>query len=274
MSVALVAGAFDDLRSRDVRFLQEAARLGEVSVLLWSDERVRAATGAPPRFGYDERRYLVGALRWVRHAHPYGDDHGPDALPDISLEVLKPDVWVVRAEEDTPGRRAFCRARGVAYHVLDDACLAGFPARPAEAVSEPDRPRVVVTGCFDWFHSGHVRFLEEAATHGELHAIVGHDANIRLLKGEGHPLFPEEERCYMVDSVRHVHRAHTSTGHGWIDAAPEIERLRPAFYVVNEDGDRPEKRAFCAERSIGYVVLEREPKEGLPSRRSTDLRGY
>jgi hypothetical protein len=44
--------------------------------------------------------------------------------------------------------------------------------------------------------------------------------------------------------------------------------------VVNEDGDQPEKRAFCRARGIEYVVLERKPKDGLPGRQSTDLRGY
>jgi hypothetical protein len=43
---------------------------------------------------------------------------------------------------------------------------------------------------------------------------------------------------------------------------------------VNEDGDKPEKRAFCRERGIEYRVLRREPKQGLPARQSTILRGY
>ncbi len=59
-----------------------------------------------------------------------------------------------------------------------------------------------------------------------------------------------------------------------MDAEPEIERIQPDCYVVNEDGDKPEKRAFCRERGIEYVVLQRKPKEGLPARQSTELRGF
>ncbi len=33
----IVSGGFDDLKSRDLRFLEEAARLGELTVLLWPD---------------------------------------------------------------------------------------------------------------------------------------------------------------------------------------------------------------------------------------------
>jgi bifunctional ADP-heptose synthase (sugar kinase/adenylyltransferase) len=104
--------------------------------------------------------------------------------------------------------------------------------------------------------------------------VIGHDANVRLLKGEGHPLFPKEERRYLVESVRHVRQALVSSGTGWLDAEPEIEALRPEIYVVNEDGDKPEKRSFCEAKGIEYVVLKRKPKPGLPRRQSTDLRGY
>jgi hypothetical protein len=65
-----------------------------------------------------------------------------------------------------------------------------------------------------------------------------------------------------------------SSGSGWMDAEPEIEEIRPAFYVVNEDGDQPEKRAFCRAHGIEYVVLERLPHAGLQARSSTALRGF
>ena len=60
-----------------------------------------------------------------------------------------------------------------------------------------------------------------------------------------------------------------ASGDGWLDAEPEIERLRPDIYVVNEDGDRPEKREYCESHGIEYRVFKRTPKEGLPHRQST-----
>ena len=59
-----------------------------------------------------------------------------------------------------------------------------------------------------------------------------------------------------------------------MDASPEIERVRPDIYAVNADGDVPEKRAYCEEHGIRYVVLTRAPRAGLPRRTSTDLRGF
>jgi hypothetical protein len=59
-----------------------------------------------------------------------------------------------------------------------------------------------------------------------------------------------------------------------MDAEPEINLIKPDVYVVNEDGDKPEKRVFCQQHGIEYIVLKRIPKEGLPRRQSTDLRGF
>jgi glycerol-3-phosphate cytidylyltransferase-like family protein len=103
---------------------------------------------------------------------------------------------------------------------------------------------------------------------------VGQDANIQLLKGKGHPLLPQEERRYVVGAIKFVTQALICGGQGWLDAQPDIERLKPDFYVVNEDGDRGGKREYCEEHGIQYVVLKRVPAPGLPARSSTDLRGF
>lgn len=78
----------------------------------------------------------------------------------------------------------------------------------------------------------------------------------------------------MVQSVRYVKQALISNGNGWLDAEPEIERIKPDIYAVNEDGDKPIKRRYCQEHSIEYIVLKRLPKPGLQRRDSTKLRGF
>ena len=78
----------------------------------------------------------------------------------------------------------------------------------------------------------------------------------------------------MVQAVRFVTKALISTGQGWLDAEPEIALLKPNIYAVNEDGNQPEKEQYCKAHGIQYVVLKPFPKEGLPQRQSTDLRGF
>jgi cytidyltransferase-like protein len=267
----VVSGGFDDLRSPQIRFLEEAARLGPLTVLLSSDEAIHRLTGAPPKFPQAEREYILKAIRFVDRVEVSGPHGDRDSLPEI--DGLKPDGWVVPAAEDTAAKKAFCAARGIAYHTLLDEQSQGFPEL-SPVPSPAGRRKVVVTGCYDWLHSGHVRFFEEAGRYGDLYVIVGHDANVRLLKGEGHPMHSQAERRYAVGSVRFVTQSLVSSGAGWLDAEPEIDRLQPDCYVVNEDGDQGGKREFCVRRGMEYVVLKRVPAPGLPSRSSTGLRGF
>lgn len=267
----ILSGKFDSLRAGDVRFIHEASRLGSVHLLLWSDDLVTRLTGNPPQFPVQERQYFLGSLRYVSQLSVITGLKNPDLLPE---EVLNGNTatWAVSQDESNSSKMDFCRSRGVEYRVIYDNRITGFPDEYGD--EEPEGDKVVVTGCFDWFHSGHVRFFEEVSQLGNLYVIVGHDANIRLLKGEGHPLFSEEERRYLAGSIRYVTRALISSGHGWMDGEPEILGLNPEMYAVNEDGDKPEKRKFCEEHGIQYIVLKRIPKEGLPARTSTNLRGF
>lgn len=270
MNRVILSAAFDDLKSKDMRFLEEAAKLGTVTVLLWSDEAVTALTGKAPKFPTIERLYFVQAMRYVSQVVPSAATVNPDALPPLEA---KPDMWVVAQPDDTAAKKAFAEAQGIAYRVIADSELAGFPAPPAQAPT--GRKKVVVTGCYDWFHTGHVAFFEECSLLGDLYVCAGNDANLLHLKGPGHPMFPEDERRYTCGSVRYVTQALVSSGMGWMDAEPEIVNvIKPDMYAVNEDGDKPEKAAFCAKHGIEYVVLKRVPKEGLKKRSSTDLRGF
>jgi len=278
MKRIVVSGSFDDLRSRQVRFLEEAARLGELEVLLWSDAVIQQVQGQQPKFPLAERLYLLAALRYVSRVQPVERLESSDVLP-MGVGRL-PDGWAVLEDWHSPAKQDFCRRNSIEYHRIGTAQLAGFPVL-AEPISEPPSrsalrqpKKVLVTGCYDWLHSGHVRFFEEVSQLGDLYVVVGHDQNVRLLKGAGHPLFGQDERRYMVQAVRFVKAALISSGHGWMDAEPEIEVIHPDIYAVNEDGDNSEKRAFCAEHGLEYVVLKRLPKEGLPRRESTRLRGY
>jgi cytidyltransferase-like protein len=271
IQTAAVVGAFDDLRCQDVRFLEEASKIGRLVALVSDDARISTATGKPAKFPLAERLYLVRSVRFVAEADSLGTAASPN--PVSELKALGATVWVDRENNDNARRTEICREAGLKYHIIPSGQLTGFPV-PKPSAASGTRKKVVVTGCYDWLHSGHVRFFEEVSSYGDLYAVVGHDANIRSLKGEGHPLVSEHERRYMVGSIRYVTQALISSGEGWLDADPEIQQIRPAIYAVNEDGDRGGKREYCAERGIEYLVLKRIPAPGLPQRSSTELRGF
>ena len=131
--------------------------------------------------------------------------------------------------------------------------------------------KVFVSGCYDLLHSGHVEFFKEAAQYGDLYVGIGSDATILDYKHHK-TVYSEQERLFMVKSIRYVKDAFINSGHGIMDFVPTVEALKPDVLVVNEDGSNEDKRRFCAEHGIEYVVLQRKPSEGLEARSSTDLK--
>jgi len=128
--------------------------------------------------------------------------------------------------------------------------------------------KVLVSGCYDLIHGGHVAFFKTAAQFGKLYVSVGADSNLLLLKGKA-PYFSQEERVYMVNAIRFVEEAFVASGSGMLDFEPDIERIKPDFFVVNKDGHTPDKEELCKRMGIEYKVLERIPETGLPPRASS-----
>ena len=131
--------------------------------------------------------------------------------------------------------------------------------------------KVFVSGCFDLLHSGHIAFLEEAASYGDLYVAVGSDKTLFELKGRC-PVNREDERLYMLQSLNCVKDAFISRGSGMMDFVEEFKQVRPDLMIVNEDGNLLAKRKLCAEYGVDYLVLHRTPHPGLAARSSTAMR--
>ena len=131
--------------------------------------------------------------------------------------------------------------------------------------------KVFVSGCYDLLHSGHVEFFRQAAAYGDLYVGIGSDSTVEAYKGH-RPLFPEQERLFMVKAVRYVKDAYINAGSGVMDFIPTLDIVKPDILVVNAEGGSPEKQRLCEERGIEYVVLDRKPAEGLEARSSSGLK--
>lgn len=131
--------------------------------------------------------------------------------------------------------------------------------------------KVFVSGCYDLLHSGHVEFFRQASQFGELYVGIGSDQTILGYKHHK-TFYPEQERLFMVKSIRYVKDAFINKGDGIMDFIPTVDMVKPDVFVVNVDGGSETKRKFCEERGIEYVELQRTPAEGLTARSSTDIK--
>ena len=131
--------------------------------------------------------------------------------------------------------------------------------------------KVFVSGCYDLLHSGHVEFFKQASQFGDLYVGIGSDATYLEYKHRK-PMFPQEERLFMVSNIKFVKEAYINEGSGVIDFLPTLDLVKPDIFVVNAEGGSDTKRQICVERGIQYIELQRTPAEGLQARSSSSLK--
>ncbi|MBU1327164.1 adenylyltransferase/cytidyltransferase family protein [Patescibacteria group bacterium] len=64
---------------------------------------------------------------------------------------------------------------------------------------------VLVGGCFDLLHFGHIEFLRQAKTLGDwLIVALESDANVRRMKGDSRPIHSQIQRKKMLEALKFV----------------------------------------------------------------------
>jgi len=97
------------------------------------------------------------------------------------------------------------------------------------------RTVVFTNGCFDVLHRGHVRYLDEARSHGDLLVVaVNSDDSVRRLKGPDRPVNPVEDRVAVLAALSCVDHVVVFEEDS---PAALIEAIRPDVYV--KGGDYP-----------------------------------
>ncbi len=91
--------------------------------------------------------------------------------------------------------------------------------------------KVVVTGCFQYFHQGHINLLSSAAKYGEVTVLLNSDAGVRSLKhylGESEVY---EKRKRLLLGSGFVHRVLKI----FINPTMMIRFLKPDVLVAGND---------------------------------------
>lgn len=112
---------------------------------------------------------------------------------------------------------------------------------------------VLGNGCFDLFHYGHLLHLEEASRMGDT-LIVSITSDRFVNKGPGRPVYPQEHRARIVESLRFV------DGVIIVDNLIEAMTLiRPDILVKGRDymgGLDQEHQDFCRQNGIEIRYTE------------------
>lgn len=127
---------------------------------------------------------------------------------------------------------------------------------------------VLANGCFDLIHSGHIRYLEDARSRGDVLIVaLNSDASVRRLKGRGRPILHAVERAEILN-------AFSAVDYVTIFAEPNVERilraLQPHVHAKGSDYTKatvPERETVKAYG--GTISIAGGPK----IRNTTDIIG-
>lgn len=119
--------------------------------------------------------------------------------------------------------------------------------------------RVFTNGVFDILHVGHVRYLQAARALGDC-LIVGlnSDQSARALKGDGHPLVPQDERAEILAALECVDYVIIFDE---VTAERVVEALRPEVYVKGgdysngDDRDKVPPEAKVVQKGGGRIAF-------------------
>lgn len=125
-----------------------------------------------------------------------------------------------------------------------------------EDLGNYEKKVVMVDGCFDPLHVGHVKYFEAAARLG-LPVLCNVQSDSYIVGTKKRPaLLPEEQRVEVLDSLKYVsfvHLCRTST-------ADVLRALRPAKYVKGSDWEQrglpQEEKDICRGLGIEIVYLD------------------
>jgi rfaE bifunctional protein nucleotidyltransferase chain/domain len=135
----------------------------------------------------------------------------------------------------------------------------------AAAARAAGRRVVLTNGVFDLLHVGHLRYLRQAQSLGDVLVVgVNADAGVRALK-PGRPLVPEAERAELVAALRPVDYAVIFDEP---TADNLLRALRPEVYVKGGDYTEQNLPEAATAREVGARIVI---VPLVPNRSSTSL---
>lgn len=134
MKKVFVSGCYDLLHSGHVEFFKQASQYGDLYVGIGSDRTILDYKRHPAMFPESERLFMVKAIRYVKDAYINSGDGVMDFVP--TLDIVRPDIFVVNKEGSTEAKRRLCEEKGIQYIVLDRAPAEGLEARSSSELKK------------------------------------------------------------------------------------------------------------------------------------------
>ncbi len=129
-----VSGCYDMLHSGHVAFFKEASNYGDLYVGIGSDATIEGLKHRKTVYSEKERLYMVKSIRYVKDAFI---NRGSGMLDFVeTLDMVRPDIFVVNSDGGSDVKRELCRQRGIEYIELQRVPDQGLEARSTTSLRE------------------------------------------------------------------------------------------------------------------------------------------
>lgn len=124
-------------------------------------------------------------------------------------------------------------------------------------IKKSNKSIVLVGGCFDIIHIGHIKFLQEAKKSGnKLIVLLESDEKVKKLKGKNRPLFTQKERAQVLSSIKYVDLIillpflETNKDYDQV-----VSKIKPDIVAVTENDPLLEKKKNQVEKVGGEIKI-------------------
>lgn len=124
---------------------------------------------------------------------------------------------------------------------------------------------VLVGGCFDLLHFGHISFLKQAKSYGDwLVVALESDENVTRKKGDTRPIHTQAQRKVMLESLSFVDEVIALPPmHGYQSYYEMVQKIKPVIIAVTA-GDPDVAKKNQQAKEVGATLVE-IPKIHTPS---------
>ena len=118
-----------------------------------------------------------------------------------------------------------------------------------------DESVVLVGGCFDLLHYGHVKFLEKAKEAGDILVVaLENDQKIKRLKGENRPIHSQKQRAEILSALKCVDfiicLPLMNNNQDYFDL---VKKIKPDVIAITEDDPQFKNKKKQAEMVSGKI---------------------
>ena len=112
--------------------------------------------------------------------------------------------------------------------------------------------KVLVGGCFDILHVGHIKFLKNAKSFGDyLIILLESDVNIKKMKGKNRPIYNQGERKMVLESLSFVDKVVILPGIVNDETYSKlVKKIKPNIIAITEGYPIRDKKLIQA-KSVG-----------------------